>query len=91
MLTKYLHYLKHILVKTISQVTIPLRMLAIAPTTFNSTPKPNCYYNFTEMPHKPQQNLFVVPVLKIFGTILPVYLLCTIINTSPNKVIVPKH
>ena len=57
----------HILVKTISQVTIPSRTLAIDPTTFNSKPKPDCYYNFTEMPHKSQQNLFVVPVLKFLA------------------------
>ena len=42
------------------------------------------------MPHKPQQNPFVVPVLKIFSTKLPVHLLCTIINTSPNGIILPK-
>ena len=57
-----------ILAKTISQVTIPSRTLAIVPTTLNSTPKLNCYYNFTEMPHKSQQNLFVLPVPKMFGT-----------------------
>ena len=65
-------------------------MLAVVPTTFNGTPKPNCYYNFTEMSPKSQQNLFVVQVLKIFGTKLPVHLLCTIMNTSPNDVIMPK-
>ena len=80
----------HILVKTISQVTIPSRMLVIVPTTFNSAPKPDCYYNFTGMSQKSWQNLFVVPVLKIFSTKLPVHLLCTIINTSPNDVTLPK-
>ena len=43
-----------------SQVTIPARTLAIVPTIFNNIPKPNCYYTFTEMSYKPQQNLFVV-------------------------------
>ena len=70
----------HILVKTVSQVAIPSRTLAIVPTIFNSTPKPNYYYNFTEMTHKSLQNLFVVPVLTIFGTKLPVHLLCTIMK-----------
>ena len=78
------------LVKTISQVTIPSRMIAIVPTTFNSTLKSNCYYNFTDMSQKLQQNLFVVPVLKIFSTKLPVHLMCTIINLSPDDVILAK-
>ena len=80
----------HKLVKTISKVTIHSGTLAVGPTTFNRTPKPNCYYNFTEMSHMSQQNLFVVPVLKIYGTKLPVHLLCTIINTSPSDVILPQ-
>ena len=62
-------------------------MLATAPTTFNSTPKSNCYYNFTEMSYKSQQNLFVVPVLKIFGAQLPVYLLCTIMYTNLDVIL----
>ena len=67
-------------------------MLAIVPATFNSIPKPDCYYNFIEMsvPYKSQQNLFVVPVLKIFGTKLQVHLLCTIINTNPDNIILAK-
>ena len=81
----------HILVKTISQVTIPPRTLTIVPTTFNNIPKPNCYNNFTEMPYKPQQNLFVVPVLKIFSEKLTIHLPCTIINTSLDNVILPKN
>ena len=44
----------HKLVKMSSQDTIPSRTLVIVPTTFNSTPEPDCYYNFTEMPQKPQ-------------------------------------
>ena len=53
-------------------------MLAIVPATFNSIPKPNCYYNFTEIvvPYKSQQILLDVPVLKIFDAKLPVHLLC---------------
>ena len=43
------------------------------------------------MSHKSQQNLFVVPVLKIFGAKLPVHLLYAIINTSPNDIILPKN
>ena len=71
--------------------TIPSQTLAIIPTTFNRTPKPNCYYNFTGMPSKSEQNVFIVPVLNIFSTKLPVHLLCTIINSSPNDVILPKN
>ena len=81
----------HILVKMISQVTIPSRTLAIVPTNFTRTPKPNCYYNPTEMPHKSLQNLIVVPVLNIFGTKLPVCLLCTIINISSDNLTRPKN
>ena len=59
----------HILIKTVSQVTIPSRTLAIVHATFNGIPKPNCYYSFmeTSVPYESQQNLFVVLVLKIFG------------------------
>ena len=81
----------HILVRTVLLVAIPSRMLAIVPATFNSTPKPNCYYYFTEMSYESQQNLFVVHVLKIFDVKLPLHLLCTIINTSPDDVILPKN
>ena len=80
----------HILFKTNSQVTIPLRTLAIVSTTFNSAPNPTCYYNFTEMSYEPQQN-FVVPVLKRFVKKLPVHLLFTIMNTSSDDVILPKN
>ena len=63
------------------------------PATFNSIPKPDCYYNFIEMSvlYKSQQNIFVVPILQIFGTKIPVHLLCTIINTSPDDVFLPKN
>ena len=78
--------------KTISQVTIPPRMLKVVPATFNSIPKPDCFYNFIEMSvlHKSQQNLFDVPVLKIFCTKLPVHLFCTIISASSDDVILVK-
>ena len=81
----------HRLVKTISQVTVPTRTLAIIPTSLTSAPKPNCYYNLTGTQSSSEQNLFLVPLLKIFSTKLPVHLLCTIINTSPNDVILPKN
>ena len=48
----------HILVKTISKVTILSGTLEIVPTALNSMPKPNFYYNFTEMSQKSKQNLF---------------------------------
>ena len=66
-------------------------MLKIVPTNFNSKPKPNSYYSFTEMSHKSEQNLLAVPVLKLFGAKLPVHLLCTVINTSPDDVTLPKN
>ena len=66
-------------------------MLAIVPATFDSTSKPDCYYNLKEISYNSQQSLFAVPVLKIFDTKLPVYLLCTIISTSPDGVILPKN
>ena len=81
----------HLLVKTISQVKVPSRTLAIVPTTFTSTPKSNYYYNLTGSQSRSEQNLFVVPLLKIFGTKLPVHPLCTIINTSPNDVYLAKN
>ena len=62
----------------------------MVPTIFNNTPKLNCYYTFTEISYQPQQNLFVVPVIKILGKNYH-YILCMIINTSPDNVILPKH
>ena len=81
----------HVLVRTISQVRIPTRMLAVVPATFNSTPKPDSYYNYTEMPYDSQQNLFVVLGLQIFDTKLPLHLLCTIINASPDDVTLQRN
>ena len=80
----------HIVVKTISQVTIPARILAIIPTTFTSIPKNNSYYNLAGTQSSSDQNLFIGPLLKIFSAKLPIYLLCIIINTSPDNVILPK-
>ena len=61
------------------------------PTPFNSTPKPDCYYDFTELSYKSQQNLFVVQVLKIFDAKLPLHLLRTIINIRPDEIILPRN
>ena len=71
----------HILIKTFSQVTIPPRMIAIIPTTFNGIPKPNCHYSLLELlvQYELQEHLLVVPVLKIFGKKLPSCFLCTLI------------
>ena len=65
--------------------------LAKVSMMFNSTPKSNYYYNFIEMPYESQKNLFVMAVIKIFDAKLPVCLLCTIINTSPDDVIPAKN
>ena len=43
------------------------------------------------MSYESQQNLFVVPVPKIFDAKLPLHLLSTIINRSPDDVILPKN
>ena len=42
------------------------------------------------VPYGSEQNLFVVPVLKILGQTLPVCILCTIINTSSDGIVLPK-
>ena len=83
----------HLLVKTVSQVTIPPRTLATVPTTFNDIPQPDCHYSLMEssVPYKSQQKLFVVTVLKVFEKKCPVLLLCTIINTSSDDVVLPKN
>ena len=41
--------------------------------------------------HELQQHILVVPVLKFFGEKLPLQLLCTIVNTSPDEIVMPKH
>ena len=38
----------HIFIKTVLQATMPPRTIAIVPTTFNGTPKPDCQYIFME-------------------------------------------
>ena len=83
--------LPHILVKTVSQVTIPPRTIAIIPTTFNGIPKPNSHYSLVEslIQHELQQHL-LVPVVKRFGEKLPLWLLCTIANTSSDEIFLPK-
>ena len=50
----------HILVNTISQVTMPARTLAIVPTTLTGN---NCYYNLTSTQSTLDQNLFLIPIL----------------------------
>ena len=41
--------------------------------------------------HELQQHLLAVLVLKMFGEKLPLQLLCTFVNTSPNEIVLPKH
>ena len=83
----------HILVKTVSQVTIPPRMIAITPTAFNGIPKLRCYCSLIDslILHELQLHLLVVPVLKILGEKLPLWLLCMIVNTSSDEIVLPKH
>ena len=78
----------HILVKTISQITIPTKTLSIVPTTFTRLPI-NYYYNLIDTQSSTDQNLFVVSLLKIFSTKLPTNLLCSIINISPDHITLP--
>ena len=73
-----------ILIKTILQATIPARTLAVVPTTFTNPPKTNCYYDLSSTQPITNQDLFIVPLLKIFSVKLPTNLLCTIINTNCN-------
>ena len=82
----------HILVKMVSQVTIPPRMISIIPTTFNGIPKPNCHYSLlgSLIQHELLWHLLVVPLLKTFGEKLPSQLLCMIINTSSDEIALPK-
>ena len=64
----------------------------MVPATFNGIPKPVCHYSSMEpsVPYESRQNLFAVPILKIFGKKLPVHLLFTIINASSDDVVLPK-
>ena len=85
--------LPHILIKTVSQVTIPPRIIATIPTAFNGIPKPNCHYSLIKflIQHELQQHILVVPVLKIFGEKLPLQLLCMIVNTSTDEIVLHKN
>ena len=85
--------LQHLLVKTVSQVTLPLTSIATIPSTLSGIPKPNWYYNMTESltQHVLEQHLFIMAILKIVGAKLPSPLLCTIVNTSPYEIVLPKH
>ena len=83
--------LPQMLIKIISQVTIPARTLAVVPTTFTSPPKTNCYYDLIGTWSITSQDLFILPLLKIFSTKLPTNLLCTIINISPNHITSPTN
>ena len=80
----------HLLVKTISQVTVPSRTLTIVPDTVTGNPKPKCNYSLIGTQFSLEQNLFIVPLLKIFNAKLTVHL-CTVINFSPDDVILPKN
>ena len=83
----------HILIKTVSWVTIPPRPIAIVPTAFNGMPKPDCHYSFLKLlaPHESQQHILAVPVLRTFGKKLSLCLLCAIINTSSDEIVLPKN
>ena len=74
-----------------SQITVPSRTLAIVPATLTGNPKPEHYYSLTGTQSSLEQHLFIVSLLKIFGRKLPLHLLCTVLNTSPNDVILPKN
>ena len=60
---------QHILIKTVSQVAIPLKTLAIISTTFQVIHVLNCPYSFSDpsLVHKLQETVFIMPVLKVFG------------------------
>ena len=73
------------------KVTIPARTLAVVPTTFTSPTKTNCYYDLSGTQSITDQDHFEVPLLKIFSTKLPTNLLCTIINTGPDHISLPRN
>ena len=83
----------HILVKTISQVTILARTLATVPTTFINPHKMECYYNLTgtQATADYNQNILLYPSSKIFNAKLPPNLLCTVINIGPNDITLSKN
>ena len=85
--------LPHLLVMMVSQVTIPPRTIAVIPTTFSGIPKPNHHYIMIEssVQDKLQQHFLVVPVLKMFGEKSPLWLLCIIVHTNPDAIVLPKH
>ena len=68
-------------------------MIAVITTTFNGIPKPNCDHSLIEslVQHESQQHLLVVPVLKILVRKLPLCLLCTIINTGSDNIVLPQN
>ena len=65
-------------------------MLAIILATVTGNPKPKCNDSLTGTQFSLKQNLFSVLLLKIFGKNLPMHLLCTVKNISPDDVILPK-
>ena len=81
----------HLLVKTISQVAVPSRTLAIVPATLTGNLKPKHYYSLTGTQSSLEQNLFFVPLLEFSAKKLSVHLQCIVINTSPDDVILPKN
>ena len=66
-------------------------MLAIVPATLTDDPIPECYYSLISSQSVLEQNLFIVPLLKIFSKKLPMHPLCTVINPSPYDVILPNN
>ena len=50
----------HLLVKTISQVTVHSSMLAIVLANLTGSPKPECYSSLTDTQSSLEQNLFIV-------------------------------
>ena len=78
----------HLLVKTISQITVPSRTLVIFPLPLQVHTNLTDIINGTH--YSSEQNLFTVPLLEKFSTKQPVYVLCIIINTSPDDVFLPK-
>ena len=66
--------------------------IAVVPTAFNGIPKPNCHYILIEplAMYESEQHL-LVPVLEIFGMKLQLCLLCMIIKTNSDEVVLPQN
>ena len=67
-------------------------MIETIPPAFSGIPKSNCHYSLVEsfIQHQLQHHLLVL-VLKPFDEKLQLCLLCTIVNTNSDEIVLPKN